>query len=172
MSKIIINLPNKIPPYTTILADNKPLKFESASQKSTQITTVINTNNPEIDIKIIKYSTLGTKLWFLYELIFFFISFFGIFEMYERNSLIVDCCCNFKINSTQDSTVNLTLLPVITNAKVVKFDEENNISIISNDYILNEKLKKRKKISKTIKCLIITSIFLCAIGILSIPLFL
>ena len=165
MSKVVINLSSKIPPYTTILVDNQPLKFENADDKTSKITSSFETSKSEVTLKIIRHSTLSTRLWFLYEMFFFFVCIFGIFDMHERLSFTVDCLCNLKINTTQDVNVTFQLLPTLVNGKVVKFVDDNNITVISNDYIPNEKLKKRKKISKGFKTAVIVGIAAFIIGI-------
>ena len=153
MSKVVINFDKKLPPYTTVYADNKLLTFEKSTDKHDNITTSFQTINNEVTLKIVRHSTLSTKLWFIYEMFFFFISIFGIFDMHERVRFVSDCQCTLKINTSNNVNLDLSIMKPSINGNVVKFANPNNITVITNDYIPNNTLKIRKRITKVCKIL-------------------
>ena len=165
MSKIVINFDKKLPPYTTVYADNKPLTFEKSTDNHNNITTSFQTINNEVTLKIVRHSTLSTRLWFIYEMFFFFICIFGIFDMHERVRFVTDCQCTLKIKTSSNVILDLSIMKPRINGNVVKFGNPNNISVISNDYILNNTLKSRKRIIKVFKILSFLGFFGLILGL-------
>lgn len=154
MSQVTINLPVKPRSYYQILVDGEKAVFSKNKEKKNCVSYIHNTTKKSVNISITSYSYLSSKLWLLMEIFFHIISIFSLLDMHERNKTIYTSNFLATINTESDCEINLQILPPHKEGDVVRVTvPTTNLQVQSNQYIINEQLKKRKKISKILKLL-------------------
>lgn len=100
------------------------------------------------------------KAWFWRNLLYFFISVFGIFDSsHNRRCAVVDC--KFKLNVVQDTSIEFTLNNFVDGDRFVEYSTETEVEEISNVFYIDKIAKKRKKKMK-IACFWITILIIVA----------
>lgn len=128
---------------------------------------VYETENPTVNIKIKKYLEINSKAWFLWQMLFFFLSVFGIFDLrLDKRCVILDC--EFEVKLEEITTLNLSMNYVKSLEKALKVDCNADVNEIKNVAYVDEQAKKRIKILKIAKIctffiLIIVSVVLLAV---------
>ena len=105
--------------------------------------TNIQTEKDEIEIALSRELELKSKLWWLYALISFIISIFGLFEpLYDRKCISLDC--NFKIKLNDESNeIKVKFNTLSTGGKAVELETNNLFKEIKNEYQVDKVAKKR-----------------------------
>lgn len=120
------------------------------------------TEKDAVEISVNRELELKSKLWWLYSLITFIISVFGILEpAYDRKCIMTDCKFNVKLNDTND--VKMRFNPLTSQGKAIELETQNEYSEEKNEYFVDKQVKKRRKISILFKVLVWIAIIILAI---------
>lgn len=167
MRKLVLSVTGNINFNPLILVDNRKVKFKK--NKSNEIIYETETNKDELKIEIFKWFETEDKHWMLWSIIFFIISFFGVFDIKDdAKPYSLKYKGNIKLKE-EENFLKITLNSFKPNELAFVFDgncflESNG----TNKYFIDEnvinKRKKIKKIKKTIGfCFIM---FIVIVGIL------
>ena len=152
MNKInlkVMGINSKVLPK--IFVDGQVIKCKKNEFGSYQ--TQIETEKSEIEIIITRKLELRAKLWWLYALISFVVSLFGILEpFYDRKCIAIDC--RFKVKINAENNINLRFNSLKSNGKAVVIETENEFEEIKNEYNVDKIAKKRFIILLIIKLLV------------------
>ena len=122
------------------------------------------TENPTVNIKIKKYLEINSRAWFFWQLLFFFVSFFGIFDIRaDRRCVILDC--EFDVKLEEITTLNISMNYAKSVEKALKIDSNAEVNEIKNVAYVDEKAKKRMKIMRFVKIFTVVAVVV-AIGII------
>lgn len=115
--------------------------------------TDYNTDNDNVEISIERNLELNAKLWWLYVIISFIISIFGLFEPpYDKRCIVIDCKFNVKLNDTNE--IKLKFNTMNSQGKAVEIETQNQVDEIKNEYYVDKKAKTKRNIITLIKILI------------------
>lgn len=152
MNKInlkVMGINSKVLPK--IFVDGQVIKCKKNEFGSYQ--TQIETEKSEIEIIITRKLELRAKLWWLYALISFVVSLFGILEpFYDRKCIAIDC--RFKVKINAENNINLRFNSLKSNGKAVVIETDNEFEEIKNEYNVDKIAKKRFIILLIIKLLV------------------
>ncbi len=85
---------------------------------------------------------LKAKLWWLYALISFFVSLFGIFEpFYDRKCITLDCLYKIKLKDINEIKVKFNTLS--SQGRAVEIETENQYEELKNEYHVDKIAKRR-----------------------------
>jgi len=161
MNTLTISMTKKLRPYTDLYIDDKIVKPKRVKRKLYKVE--YQTEDTTAQIKVVTYSRMNTKLWFLIEMFYFLISVFGIFDQrFGKFCYITKCQVNVELQ--QNTNIGLRLIEPRNNGPVIKVDGGANVEEVFNYYSIDEKAKKHKKILRISK--IITVILAIAILII------
>ena len=138
-----------------ILINGKFPKFKKTENKtlSCQIETTAN----ECEVIIYKAHHYTGKAWLFWNLFYFIISIFGIFdERQNKKCLVIDA--KFTITTTQDTQVVISKQDFVDGGKLVSIDTASQTNEISNIQYYDK--EARKKHSKMKKFKILTTILI------------
>lgn len=111
------------------------------------------TEKDEVEISISRNLELNSKLWWLYSLISFIVSIFGIFEPpYDRKNIVVDCKFVVKLNDINE--IKIKFNSMAKQGKAVEIETQNEFNEIKNEYYVDKKAKTKRNIITLIKILI------------------
>ncbi len=123
-----------------IYVDNKYVKCKINEFGSYEVN--IQTEKDEIEIAFTRELELKSKLWWLYALISFIVSIFGIFEPpYDRKCISIDCL--FKIKLKEENNIKIKFNTMTTTGRAVEIETENNFEEIKNEYNIDKIAKRR-----------------------------
>lgn len=152
----LVGLNSKIIPNVTV--DGQVVKCKKNEFGSYDAS--IQTDKEEIEIAFSRQLELQGKLWWLYAMISFIVSIFGIFEpFYDRKCLTMDCL--FKVKLDEVNEIKIKLNPLSSNGKAVELETLNEFEEIKNEYKIDKTVKKR-----WIAILVIKIIFWIGLAIL------
>ena len=115
--------------------------------------TNIQTEKDEVELSLTRNLELKAKLWWLYALVSFIVSIFGIFEpFYDRKNISIDCKFKIKLNDTNDIKVKFNSLT--SQGKAVEIETTNEFEEIINEYKIDKQAKKRWIILLILKIII------------------
>ncbi len=110
----------------------------------------VQTEKNEVEIEIIKEPELKGKFWWLYAIISFVLSIFGIFEPpYDKKCIALNCKFRIKLCNTGLKNINAVKLKFNTNSsqgRAAEIETENEFEEITNQYSVDQTVKKRRKI--------------------------
>ena len=126
----------------SISIDGTPLKFKK--NKFGSIEATHKTDKTKVELSVVKYLEINSKLWWLWQIIYFFLSVFGLFDVFkDKKCLVIEA--KFNINLKEQTEIMLQLnrqrndnkaLSVKTTAE---FEEIKNVSGIGD--AIFEKIK-------------------------------
>lgn len=150
----------KLNPVTEVNGQNIKLKKDKFGNYQSKI--LVDTD--EVDIKVQRYSELNSKLWWLLSIFYFVISIFGIFDtLKEKNCITIDCHLKVNMRETDNGFMELKAKKFETQGKAFEIVSNCNGEEVSNNYYLDNKAKKRKRIMTIVKIfIVILSIVLLA----------
>ncbi len=124
----------------TILIDNKKVKSKKNKYGSYDI--LYTTEKDHVEVSICKYLEINGKLWFLMSMLFWLISFFGIFDVpYDRKCIVLNC--KFNLELKEKNNVSVKFNTIKTQGEAVTIETDSKYEILSNFYYLDKKAKKR-----------------------------
>lgn len=128
-------------------------------------TVIYETESPTVNIKIKKYLEINSKLWLLWQMIFFFLSVFGIFDFkLDKKCVIIDC--EFEVKLEEITTLNLSMNYMKSLEKALKVDSNADIKEIKNVAYVDEQAKKRMKVLKITKICTFAALLILAVVLL------
>ncbi len=102
----------------------------------------VETEKEEIKLAFTRDLELKAKLWWLYAIISFIVSIFGILDPpYDRKCISMNCLFNIKLNQENNITIRFNTLT--SNGKAVELETENSFEEINNEYKIDKTAKKR-----------------------------
>ena len=114
----------------------------------------IQTEKDEIEIAISRELELKSKLWWLYALVSFIVSVFGIFNpSYDRKCVSIDCLFKLKI-SEEKNIIKIKFNNSSSSKKAVTIESECGHEEIKNEYIIDKVAKRRWTALLIIKILV------------------
>lgn len=133
-----VGINSKVIPNVTI--DGQIVKFKKNEFGSYEAS--IQTEKDEIEIAFSRQLELQGKLWWLYAMISFIVSIFGILEpLYDRKCITMDCLFKIKLDEVNDIKVKFNSLS--STGKAVELETLNEFEEIKNEYHIDKKVKKR-----------------------------
>lgn len=136
---------------------NDALNSITINQKLVKITSkkgerkiTCDCKNGECEVVIYKGHQYQTKNWFWWNLLYFFISIFGIFDIFhDKKFMIVDC--RFKIDVSKDTKATIKVLNYVDGGKFAEITSEDRIEEIENIRFQDKEGKKKHKTMKKFK---------------------
>ena len=115
--------------------------------------TTVKTEKQEVDIFLYRELELKSKLWWLYAIISFIVSIFGIFELpYDRKCIIIDC--HFKVSLNEANEIKFKLNSLSPQGKAVNIETNCDYSEITNELKIDKNAKLRCRILLIIKIIV------------------
>lgn len=154
MKKLNLVVVDKTNFNPSIIIDNRVCKYTIDEKGNKKFE--IQTDKNELDVEIFKWFEIERKHWIFTSFIFFFISFFGMFDI-KYNDKPYDLKYKGKvILNEEENDVNVVLRPFKPNEKAFMF--EGNCDVVDNEtnkYFINDvvvnRRNKLKKVKKRIK---------------------
>lgn len=124
---------------------------------------VIETSEPKAEIVMFKAHHYIGKNWFWWQLLYFFVSLFGLFDIrQDKKCLVVDC--RFTIDVNQDTKVVVKRANFEDGGKYLDIETTANVEVSSNkQYIDKEAQKKHKKMKKIKAAITICTLILAIV---------
>ena len=120
------------------------------------------TKKDEVEISISRNLELNSKLWWLYSLISFIVSIFGIFEPpYDRKNIVVDCKFVVKLNDINE--IKIKFNSMAKQGKAVEIETQNEFNEIKNEYYVDKKAKTKWRILIILKLIIWVAIIIVGV---------
>ena len=130
-----------------ISVNDKLVKLNKNDDGSLSYTLETDTN---VDVSIYKGHRYLSKRWFWWNLLYFFISIFGIFDTKHNKKCLV-LYASFNISAEKDSKIVISRQDFEDGAKFVNVDTDAQIEEISNVQYYDQVAKKRHSKMKLIK---------------------
>ena len=104
--------------------------------------TDFQTEKDEIKIAFSRELELKSKLWWLYAILSFIVSVFGIFNPpYDRKCISMDCSFIIKLKHVNNINIKFNLLSL--SARDVEVETETSFEEIKNEYTVDKIAKRR-----------------------------
>ena len=114
----------------------------------------IQTEKDEIEVKVIRELELKSKLWWLYALVSFIVSVFGIFNpSYDRKCFSIDCLFKLKL-SEENNILKIKFNNPSSSGKAITVEGCDNYEEIKNEYTIDKTAKRRRITLLIIKILV------------------
>ncbi len=134
-----------------IAVDGKFVKCKKNQYGSYDAT--IETEKDEIELSFTRDLELKAKLWWLYAIISFIVSIFGIFEpFYDKKCVSMNCVFKIKLNDINEVTAKFNTLS--SSGKAVELETPNQFEEVKNVYEVDKTAKKRWIILLVIKIVV------------------
>ena len=134
----LVGLNKKTRPQVSI--DGNILQFKKNEFDSYECQ--FQTDNNEIELVVTRELELKYKFWWLFAVISFIVSIFGIFEpFYDRKSIAIDA--RFKVKLDSQNSIILKFNPLSTQGKAVTLEGANEPGEIENRFYIDKIAKKR-----------------------------
>lgn len=154
----------RFPSDAYVFLDGKPVKLEGKDYLNR--TATYQTESDVVEVTVKKVSEIGGKLWFLWAILFFFISVFGIFNPhYDKRYQTINYTQKFKLSGNNSIRLEINRfgngLPAITCTNDCPAYKE-----VENAFGIDAVAKKRFKILTAVEVLIwIAAVVGVAVGI-------
>ena len=123
-----------------VLIDDKPVSLKKNNFDAYEGS--VQTEKDEVSLQIFRNLELSSKWWWLYAIISFIISIFGIFEpLYDKKCIALNCAYSLKLSEKNDLTIRFH--PIKDQTKAVDVETSCEISELANLYVADKKAKKR-----------------------------
>ena len=104
--------------------------------------TDFQTEKDEIKIAFSRELELKSKLWWLYAILSFIVSVFGIFNPpYDRKCISMDCTFIVKIKDVNN--INIKFNSLSSSGRAVEVETETSFEEIKNEYTVDKIAKRR-----------------------------
>lgn len=134
----LIGVSNKVKPI--VMIDGQRVNYKKNEFEGYDLN--YQTEKEEIEVEIYRYLELKGKLWWLYALISFIVSVFGIFEPpYDKKCIVIDCKYTFKLQEQNDIKIRFQTLK--SEGKCVEVETNLEMQELKNSYYVDKDLKKR-----------------------------
>ena len=131
-----------------VSVDGKIAKFKKRDNGTRG--AIIETNKPKVDVVIYKSHHYVGKNWFWWQLLYFFVSVFGIFDIkQDKKCLVVDC--RFTVTISNDTKVTLKRMNYTEGGKFVEIQSSATVEETSNIHYIDKEAQQRHKKMKKVK---------------------
>lgn len=121
----------------------------------------LQTEQSTMEIAFSRELELKSKLWWLYSLISFIISIFGILEpLYDRKCITIDCVFKFNLEDTNDIKIKFNTLQ--KSGRAVEIETTLKYDEIKNEYEVDKIAKRRWIIMLVFKLIVWVAIAIVA----------
>ena len=104
--------------------------------------TDLQTEKDEIKIDFSRELELKSKLWWLYAILSFIVSVFGIFNPpYDRKCISMDC--SFIVKLKDVNNINIKFNSLSSSGRAVEVETETSFEEIKNEYTVDKIAKRR-----------------------------
>lgn len=104
--------------------------------------TDLQTEKDEIKIAFSRELELKSKLWWLYAILSFIVSVFGIFNPpYDRKCISMDC--SFIVKLKDVNNINIKFNSLSSSGRAVEVETETSFEEIKNEYTVDKIAKRR-----------------------------
>ena len=104
--------------------------------------TDFQTEKDEIKIAFSRELELKSKLWWLYAILSFIVSVFGIFNPpYDRKCISMDC--SFIVKLKDVNNINIKFNSLSSSGRAVEVETETSFEEINNEYTVDKIAKRR-----------------------------
>lgn len=143
MNKLTVKLNGYASKDTMFLVDGQKVKFKNNRFGNKEF--VYQTEKSKVNITINRFLEINSKFWLLWQLLFFVISIFGIFDMRSsRGYFVVDCEMN--VDVSEDTKLTLKMNDSPKNDYACTYECNTQVEEVKNQYYVDEKAQKRGKI--------------------------
>lgn len=147
MSKLSLKV-NGLPKDVLIKIDNKKVKLKKNSFGN--LGCEYSTDNQNVKITLQKFLEINNKFWWLWQIVYFVISIFGIFDYrLDKQCYVIDC--EFDVQVSENTTLTLRYDGKTGKEKALQIETDANVTEIKNQFYVDENAKKRMKKLKFIK---------------------
>ena len=161
--KLEIELVGVYDKANTLVVDEKVVKLKKKDGNTRY--AVVETEKSKVDVAMYKAHHYVGKHWFWWQLLYFFVSVFGIFDIKQDKSCsVVDC--RFRLNLTQDTTKAYISICDVKEDKFAIIDTIAEIQEFSNKKYIDYVGVKRRNILKWIKIVIFLGCLIAGIAVL------
>ncbi len=142
MAKITIVLKKRPTSLMEMAVDGKKLLFKKNKKR---YEAVVETEKTEVDFTVKRYTHLQTRFWWLWEMLFYLATLFGILDMHGDAKKCLQSACRLTLTSAADMTYQFILNSPGRGKKVVRYEDGSPVEEKENLYFVNPALEKRKK---------------------------
>lgn len=146
-----------------VMIDGKLMKTK---KQQGALTCSYSTDKDSVDVKIFKCSELCGKFWFLWWLLFFVISVFGLLNApYGKDYSVIDCEFDVALQGETEfiGTLNHSKQG---SGKAIDYPAKETISEIRNEYYSDEKIKRKKKFIGFLSVIVWIAIIITVLSII------
>ena len=134
----LVGINSKLIP--NIYVDGKYIKCKKNEFGSYE--TDFQTEKDEIKIAFSRELELKSKLWWLYAILSFIVSVFGIFNPpYDRKCISMDC--SFIVKLKDVNNINIKFNSLSSSGRAVEVETETSFEEIKNEYTVDKIAKRR-----------------------------
>ena len=134
----LVGINSKLIP--NIFIDDKYIKCKKNEFGSYE--TDFQTEKDEIKIAFSRELELKSKLWWLYAILSFIVSVFGIFNPpYDRKCISMDC--SFIVKLKDVNNINIKFNSLSSSGRAVEVETETSFEEIKNEYTVDKIAKRR-----------------------------
>ena len=148
---------------TVILFDDKRIKYKI--NRLRQEKYHYQTDKDVVNIKILSYTQMHSKWWYFISIFYFFISFFGIFDI-RPNKKGYSISVEYNFNLSQENVINLGFNMFSVDSQAVNIQTDLSFEEVQNICYTDSVIAKRYKITKIIRLVILLLSILLAISAL------
>ena len=151
MNELTIKMSKKNMPNAAVVVNGSEVKFKKGKDGLYESKLPIEQSDDTCTLEIFTFSEYGGKLWWLFSLLFFVISCFGIFDASYGKCITLRYKTTLKLS--ENTQVMLRFNTMLEGKKAVELDTNVSSEEEVNGYFLDETLKKHRKIMKLVKAL-------------------
>ncbi len=130
-----------------VTVDGKFVKLKKVNQK---YVCHMTTNQPQAEVVIYQSHPYTGKHWLLWNLFYFIVSLFGLFDVrYNKRCLVQDAC--LKIDVSQDANVVIRRENFVDGGAFVRTEITAQVETICNQQYYDKVGKKRASVMKKVK---------------------
>lgn len=125
----------------------------------------MNTEQPAVEVVIYQPHYYEGKFWFFWNLLYFLVSVFGLFDMrLNKRCLVLDA--RLKIATTQDAQVVIRRQNFVDGGALVSTETTAQVEIISNQQYYDKAAKKKASLMRKFKIAIaVVAVLIAAVTV-------
>lgn len=141
MKEVIIDLWGHCPYKPVVKIDGKMIEYTRKEHSRYVINYM--TDKEKISVSVYKYLEINGKFWFLWQLLYCFLSVFGLFDFRaDRKCICYDL--KFDLTLSQDKTnVSVKILKPKKTGFAADIKVKNGLWVTSNSFFVDKKARRR-----------------------------